>query len=99
MDNFTKSDFTFNGVTYKRYTGDRKRGGESWVFYGEAPYDTTYSPTWPKAVEGDATFDGVFFISNICGDDLCVDFLQDLSVAEENALDTLYDNHVAPVPV
>ena len=99
MDNFTKSDFTYKGITYKRYTAARKRGGATWVFYAEAPHDTTYSPTWPQAIEADSTFAGVFFLSHMLENNLCVDFLDDLSTAEEIALDTLYDNHVAPVAV
>lgn len=99
MENFTKSEFIFKGVIYSRYTADRKRGGESWVFYGEVPHDTTYDPTWPKAISEDVTFSGIFFISNICEDEIHVDFLSDLTTNEENGLETLYTNHVAPVAV
>lgn len=97
MINFTKSDFVYKGTTYKRYTGDRKRGGGTWVFYAEVPHDTVYDPTWPQAIGADATFVGVFFLSKMSEDALYVDFLDDLSTAEEDALDALYTAHVAPV--
>lgn len=99
MGNFTKSDFVYNGVAYKRYTADRKRGGGSWVFYNETPPDTTYSPTWPCAVGADAELTGMDFISRIQGDLIHVDFMMELPPPEETALETLYTNHVAPVPI
>lgn len=99
MGDFTKSDFTYKGVSYKRYTADRKRGGETWVFYGEVPHDTTYSPTWAAAVSADVTLSGVFFLSKIEEDNICVDFLIELTTNQETALGTLYTNHVAPVAV
>lgn len=99
MPNFTKSAYSFNGTNYVRYTADRKRGGASWVFYSNTPANTTYSPTWPEAVDQDATLALCAFISRIEEDFIHVDFLTDLSGAQETALETLYTNHVAPVPV
>lgn len=99
MPNFTKSSFDFAGVTYSRYTADRKRGGASWVFYDTPPVDTTYYPTWPLAIQIDTTLGGRSFIDHLNGDLMHVDFYSDLDSTEETALETLYTNHVAPVPV
>ncbi len=99
MINFTKSEWTNGGVTYQRYTADRKRGGGSWVFYNGVPHDTTYSPTWPHAIEQNATFEGVIFRCYMDPTNIYVDFLKDLSASEEDDLDALYTAHVAPVPV
>lgn len=97
MTNFTKSTYSYKGTSWIRYTGDRKRGGETWVFYNEVPEGTIYDPTWPKAVGADATLTGLKFISRLNGDLIHVDFDLELTAPQESALDTLYDNHVAPV--
>ncbi len=99
MQHFTKSQFVYDGITYYRYEGDRKRGGATWVFYNQVPHNTNYYPTWPNAVKLDATLGGKEFVSRINGDMICMDFINELSISEENALDTLYANHVAPVPI
>jgi len=95
-DNFTESDYTFFGVTYKRYSADRLRGGESWVFYNRVPPDTVYNPTWPEAIK--LAFPGVPFYSRITGDIIHVDFINELTSNELLTLNTAYDTHVPPVP-
>ncbi len=99
MPNFTKSSFNFNGTTYSRYTGDRKRGGASWVFYDSVPVNTTYSPTWPAYILADVTVGVLTFLSKIQEDLIHVDFLADLTSGQETALESLYTNHIAPVAV
>jgi len=99
MQNFTKSAYEFNGHEYIRYTGDRKRGGQAWVFYNNTPHDTTYWPTWPVYVQSAPEFSGVFFISKINEDEIHVDFSDELTGEQENALDNLYQSHVGPVSV
>ena len=97
MTNFTKSTYSYKGDSWFRYTGDRKRGGESWVFYNQQPDGTVYDPTWPKYVAADGTLTGLKFISRLNGDSIHVDFDLELTAAQESALDTLFDDHVGPV--
>lgn len=100
MINFTKSTEEIGEITYYLYTGDRKRGGSSWVFYNKVDTEEyTYDPTWPKAIKDDAAFSGVSFVSRLDGDSVVPMFTTELTTAQEDALDTLFTNHVAPVPV
>ncbi len=100
MINFTKSTEEIEGVTYYLYTGDRKRGGSTWVFYNKVDEEVyTYDPTWPKAIENAPAFSGVSFVSRLAGDSVVPMFTTELVTAEEDALDTLFTNHVAPAPV
>lgn len=97
MTNFTKTTYSYKGNSWTRYTGDRKRGGASWVFHNEIPEGTVYDPTWACAVEADATLTGLKFLSSLNGDSVHVDFDLELTAPQESALDTLYDVHVGPV--
>lgn len=97
MTNFTKSTITIGEATWYRYTADRKRGGATWVFFNIAPHDKAYDPTWPKYVESNEAFVGVPFHSCIEENNIHVDFMDELTTNEENALDTLYENQVGPV--
>lgn len=98
MNNFEKSYFHYNGVTYTRYTGDRRRGGQHLIYFNSRPPQTIYNPTWPQAVTDDAAFNGTQFISHMRNGFLCVDFYTDITQAQEEALDILYATHTAPMP-
>jgi len=96
MNNFTKSEFEFMGVTYYRYAANRKRGGSEYVFFNSVPYGKVYDPTWPKYIESSTSFIGSKFYSRMKGDDMYVDFLSEITTQQESDLDGLYDSHVAP---
>ena len=99
MENFTKSTYEFHGITYNRYTADRKRGTSAWVFYNQVPRNKVYDPIWPNAIKNDAEFLEQNFYSRIEGDIIHVDFIILLGTIEEDALDLLYSTHVAPIPI
>ena len=99
MSNFTSLGSNCMNDNYYVYQADRLRGGSSWVFYNTVPEGTTYSITWPNAVKDDNTLMGLHFISRLAGDVLYIDFNQELTSEQLTALDNLYNNHVAPVPV
>ena len=108
MDNFTTSTEDINGITFYTYTGDRKRGGASHVFFNRAPTGTSYSGTWhtsaederplswPKYLETLSDFDGLHIHHALAGDDVKVLSETELDASQETALDNAYDNHVAP---
>lgn len=99
MNNFEKKTYFFDGITYSRYECDRCKGQNSYVFYNFKPPGTIYSLSWPKDVEADSAFSGVQFISRLADRVLCIDFYVDLTEVQEEALDLLYVNHVAPIPI
>ncbi len=98
MQYFTKSTVIIGGITYYRYAADRTRGTEEWVFFNSVPAEMVYDPTWPKAIELDPQFLNLQFHSCLVGDSLCVDCINELQQIREEALDSLYENHVGPVP-
>ena len=97
MSNFNYTIFTYKGITYHRYTGDRCKEPGVWCFYNSVPVNTVYI-TWPSVIQNDVTLSGKTFYSRIHDDVINVDFMDELSTEELAALDTLYTNHVAPEP-
>lgn len=111
MTNFTYETETIKGIEYHVYSCDSKKGTQSQELFNSVPEGMQYvnkwhtgqeeerDLTWTKEVESISELSGLDIIDRYSNFDMDVLFTQQLTTAQETALDNAFDNHVAPVAI